>query len=74
MSMALTPPTAGATVPAVTTSKRGGHGTRRLVLKYHLMGLGPTEIAKLAGISRQAVHGHLDRLRESGELKEEKSA
>lgn len=49
-------------------TKRGVGKTRAMVLRYHLQGLTQVQIAKKVGISRQAVGGHLKRLRDSGEI------
>lgn len=49
-------------------TKRGVGKTRAMVLRYHLQGLTQAQIAKKVGITRQAVGGHLKRLRDAGEL------
>lgn len=56
-------------MPKQTGAKRGAGETRALVLKYAKLGLNPTDIAKVTGISRQAVYGHFEKLRADGELK-----
>ena len=55
-------------------AKRGVGQTRALVKDYAGKGLGPTEIGRLLGISREAARQHIARLRQAGELPEEGAA
>lgn len=56
-------------------AKRAPGKTREMVLKFARMGLKQAEIARVVGISREAVRNHMKKLRESGELElEERSA
>jgi len=52
-------------------AKRGVGETRSLVKKHARKGLSPREIAILLGISTQAVYGHLQSLRDAGEIPKE---
>jgi DNA-directed RNA polymerase specialized sigma24 family protein len=55
-------------------AKRGPGKTRELVRRYALLGLNQAEIARVVGVSREAVRVHLRRLREDGELQEQEAA
>lgn len=55
-------------------AKRPVGETRARVKEYAEKGLGPTEIGRLLGISRQAASDHLTKLRHAGELPEEGAA
>ncbi len=54
-------------------AKRGVGETKALVLRYLKQGLSIREIAQLCGISTQAVHQHIRRLRAEGALEREVS-
>ncbi len=55
-------------------AKRAVGETRALVQHYAALGLGPSEIGRLLGISRQSAAEHIRSLRDTGELPQDQKA